>query len=329
MRVILDNNLWSYVGIEGSKAELESLAQSRRLSVRTPPATLLEVLRTKDAQKRNRIIDAMTSRHWVRLRTEADVECEEIVAEARRIRPHWARQLPQPGRPADLREFWTRRIWRQAAQDSAPLAARQRRLMDVVEDHVFGVLKSNSLAMRETDWRAEDLAKVTYMATEEAPDSYLAGWQRGTYAPGWRVEARDVFREALNGHRSMTWAGSGATYRDWLEPYLYLDRVLRDPEDFTRFWLTDVNEVRMPRNWLRWVSGVALLEHKVTRSTGRDNQLACYLPDCDVFLSEDRRFVRALQRVKETAPISLPEIRWVDVEASGGRSVDVIAAALA
>ncbi|MFE4575298.1 hypothetical protein [Streptomyces chartreusis] len=56
--------------------------------------------------------------------------------------------------------------------------------------------------------------------------------------------------------------------------------------------------------------------------------MACYLPDCDVFLSEDRRFVRALQRVKEAAPIPLPEIRWVDIEASGGRVVDVIAAAL-
>ncbi|MFF0892296.1 hypothetical protein [Streptomyces sp. NPDC003278] len=328
MRVILDNNVWSYIGIEGSKAELESLALGRRLSVRTPPATLLEVLRTKDAEKRDRIIDAMTSRHWVRLRTEADVECEEIVAEARRARPQWVRQLPLTGLPADLREFWTRKIWRDAARDSAPLAARTPRAMDAAEEHVFDVMKSNSLAMREVNWRAEDLAKVTYMATEEAPDSYLAGWQRGTRAAGWRVEGRDVFWHALERHDFMTWAGHGSTYGDWLAPYLHLDRVLRDPEDFTRFWLTDIDEARMPRNWLRWVSRVALLEHKVTKSTGRDNQLACYLPDCDVFLSEDRRFVRALQRVKETAPIPLPEIRWVDIEASGDRAVDVIAAAL-
>lgn len=328
MRVILDNNVWSYVGIEGSKAELESLALARRLSVRTPPATLLEVLRTKDVEKRDRIIDAMTSRHWVRLRTEADVECAEFVAEARRTRPEWLRQLPQPGRPAALREFWTRRIWRDAARDSAPLAARQPRLTDAVEDHVFGVLKNNSLAMREADWRAKDLAEVTYLATEEASDSYLAGWPRGTHAAGWRVEGRDVFRHALDRHDLMTWAGDDTTYGDWLGPYLHLDRVLRNPEDFTRFWLTDIDEARMPRNWLRWVSVVALLEHKVTRSTGRDNQLACYLPDCDVFLSEDRRFVRALQRVKETAPIPLPEIRWVDIEASGSRAVEVIAAAL-
>lgn len=47
------------------------------------------------------------------------------------------------------------------------------------------------------------------------------------------------------------------------------------------------------------------------------------------FLSEGRRFVSALLRVKETAPMSLPEIRWVDIEASGGKAVDVIAAALA
>ncbi|MDT0380210.1 hypothetical protein RM572_15735 [Streptomyces sp. DSM 42041] len=328
MRVILDSNVWSYVGIDGCKAELESLARSRRLSVRTPPATLLEVLRTKDAEKRDRIIDAMTSRHWVRLRTEADMECEEFVAEARRLRPQWVRQLPRPGRPAALRDFWTRQIWREAARDSAPLAARQPDLTGEVEDHVFGILKDNSLAMRHSDWRGEDLAKVTYVATEEAPDSYLAGWRHRSPAPGWRVEGRDVFRHALDRHDLKTWAGRDTTYGDWLAPYLYLDRVMRDLEDFTRFWLTDIIEARMPRNWLRWVSGVALLEHKVTKSTGRDNQLACYLPDCDVFLSEDRRFVRALQRVKETAPIALPEIRCVDIEASGGGAVDVIAAAL-
>ncbi|MFD5009966.1 hypothetical protein [Streptomyces chartreusis] len=328
MRVILDNNVWSYVGIEGTKAELESLAQERRLSLRTPPATLLEVLRTKDAEKRDRIIEAMTSRHWVRLRTEVDVECQEFVAEARRTRPHWVRQLSRPGRPATLREFWMRGIWREAARDSGPLAARQPRVMDADEDRVFDVLKSNSLSMRNSDWNAGNLGKVTYLATEEAPDSYLAGWQRGTHVAGWRVEGRDVFRNALDQHDLKTWSGHDTTYGDWVEPYLYLDRVLRDPEDFTRFWLTDVDEARMPRNWLRWVSGVALLEHKVTKSTGRDNQLACYLPDCDVFLSEDRRFVRALQRVKEAAPIPLPEIRWVDIEASGGQVVDVIAAAL-
>lgn len=328
MRVILDSNVWSYVGIEGSKAELESLSHSRRLSIRTPPATLLEVLRTKDVGKRDCIIDAMTSRHWVRLRTEVDVECEEFVAEARRKRPEWVRQLPLPGGPAVLRDFWTRGIWRQAAQDSAPLAARQPRITGSAEDQVFGALKQNSLSMREANWSTDDLTKVTYTATEEAPDSYLAGWHRGTPVAGWRVEGRDVFRHALARHDLMTLTRRDTTFGDWLAPYLHLDRVMQDPEDFTRFWLADVDEARMPRNWLRWVSGVALLEHKVTKSTGRDNQLACYLPDCDVFLSEDRRFVRALQRVKETAPIPLPEIRWVDIKASGGRAVDVIAAAL-
>ncbi|MHB9759916.1 hypothetical protein ACYBSK_36580 [Streptomyces sp. BYX5S] len=329
MRLILDNNVWSYVGIEGSKTELESLARSRQLSVRTPPATLLEVLRTRDAEKRDRIINAMTSRYWVRLRTEVDVECEEFVAEARRLRPKWVRQLPLPGKPAALREFWTRGIWRQAAQDSAPLAARQPHVTDTAEGQVFDVMKRNSLAMREAGRHTNDLAKMTLTAAEEAPDSYLAGWQRGTSVAGWRVEGRDVFRHSLGRQDLMTLAGLDTTFGDWLAPYLHLDRVMRDPEDFTRFWLEDVDEARMPRNWLRWVSGIALLEHKVTTSTGRDNQLACYLPDCDIFLSEDRRFVRALQRVKETSPISLPEIRWVDIEASGGRAVDVIAAELA
>ncbi|MEY6564557.1 hypothetical protein AB8B12_06305 [Streptomyces sp. PGLac3x] len=328
MRVILDNNVWSYVGIEGSKAELESLARTRGLSVRTPPATLLEVLRTKNPEKRDRIIDAMTSRHWTRLRTEADAECEEFVSEVRRARPRWVRQLSQPGRPATLRNFWTRDIWRHAARDSATLSAAQPSFTDEVEDHVFGVMKQNSLAMRESAWQAGNLAELTYLAPEDVPDSYLAGWQRGTRAEGWRVDGRDVFRHALDGHELKTWAGQDSTYGDWVAPYLHLDRALKDPEDFTRFWLTEAEAARMPRNWLRWACGVALWEHKITKSSGRDHQLASYLPDCDLFLSEDRRFVRALERVKADAPFPLPEIRWVEIEASGGRAVDVVAAAL-
>ncbi|MEV5730795.1 hypothetical protein AB0N50_34190 [Streptomyces pharetrae] len=92
---------------------------------------------------------------------------------------------------------------------------------------------------------------------------------------------------------------------------------------------TSIDEARMPRSWLRWVSGIALGEHKVTENTGRDNQLACYLPDCEVFLSEDRHFARTLQQVKESAPVPLPEIHWVGIKASGGRAVGVFETALA
>ncbi|MFI0729071.1 hypothetical protein ACH4S9_08585 [Streptomyces sp. NPDC021225] len=76
------------------------------------------------------------------------------------------------------------------------------------------------------------------------------------------------------------------------------------------------------------LAGVAVLAYGHQEHGPHDNQLACYLPDCDVFLSEDRHLVGALQRVKEPVPIPLPPIRWVDIEASSGRAVDVIAAAL-
>lgn len=116
--------------------------------------------------------------------TEVDAP-DPIVAKPHRIRPQWVGQLPQPGRPTDLRDFWTRGIWQEAARDSAPLAARQPRLTDADEDQVFGVMKSNSLSMREAKWHGEDLSKVTYSATTVAPDAYLAGWQRVfTYQDG-------------------------------------------------------------------------------------------------------------------------------------------------
>src|SRR6185369_13472699 len=115
----------------------------------------------------------------------------------------------------------------------------------------FDALKANSLSMRKAKWRADDLTKVTYEATADAPDSYLAGWPTGTQAATWRVDARDIFRHALSRHAIHKLVGDDGTYVDWLGPYLHLERVMADREDFTRFWLTDVEDIRMPRNWLR------------------------------------------------------------------------------
>lgn len=64
------------------------------------------------------------------------------------------------------------------------------------------------------------------------------------------------------------------------------------------------------------------------RARAATTALACYPPDCDVVRSEERHFVGALQQVKEWAPIPLPAVRWVDIEASSGRALDAIAAAL-
>ncbi len=59
------------------------------------------------------------------------------------------------------------------------------------------------------------------------------------------------------------------------------------------------------RNWLRWAVRTVQLKFKLRESDGQDEQLAAYLPDCDVFLTEDQRFFLVLTEITRAAPASM------------------------
>ena len=307
MRLILDNNLWSYVGQTGSKDDLERFASSQGVTICTPPATLLEVLANNNKQHRDRVVAPMTSPLWRRLRTEVDRECEEIISEAKRVRPEWVLQFPKPDRPASLRTFWTKQIWRQAAQDSDPLAALRPDVMDAASRAAFDNLKTNSLEARRNSWKAGGLEHVMVTLDADAPAEFLEGYAGKRAISPWRLDGRDVYRHQLQ----RPWQGN--TFTDWLAPYLNLNLVTSDWRDFTKFWFEDVTANNMPRNWIRGMTHLAMLESKVTPSSPADGQLATYLMDCDLLLSEDKRFVAAVKRVRAAADFDIPVIERVAV----------------
>src|SRR5688500_19306712 len=92
LRVVFDNNIWSYVGDEGSRPALDKLLDKYGLQLLHAPSVLLEVLRTPRPDVRRRIVQAMVlGRPGRKLRSEADVEADELIREIRRLRPDWLR----------------------------------------------------------------------------------------------------------------------------------------------------------------------------------------------------------------------------------------------
>jgi hypothetical protein len=324
MRVILDTNIWSYIGEQQGRAALEALVRQNQLTILTPPATLLEVLLDENHARRDRTISAMTSPHWVRLRTEADTECAEFVAEAKRKRPKWVRQLPLPGKPAELRSFWTRQIWRAAAKDSDRLADYHRPRNAAVDKTVYDVMKSNSLGARTSKWRTQDLRTVT-LVPGDGEEVNLPGWEDGAPVEPWRFNCRIAYWHALeNVTVGRNGVGSSATYADWLLPYLWPEQVTRNATDFTRFWFQDADLANMPRNWIRTAIDVAQLLGKVTLSAPRDGQLVTYLLDGDLFITEDRRLVTAVDLVRQSSPFPMADVRHLEIANTGILAVDAI-----
>src|SRR5262249_1751670 len=121
MRVILDTNLWSSIRDEETERAFDALMNSRGLRVVVPPSTLLEVVRIPVPEARQQIIHALATGKRDRLPTEAESECMEVVSEMRRARNQWMRTIPHTSRTWSLNNFWTKKIWKEALQDSQRL----------------------------------------------------------------------------------------------------------------------------------------------------------------------------------------------------------------
>ncbi|MBF8184182.1 hypothetical protein ITP53_00145 [Nonomuraea sp. K274] len=331
MRLILDTMLWGYIGQTGSREKFERCALAHGWKVCTPPATLMETFRDTNAERRTAGILALMSPHWVRLHTEADMECMEIVAEAKRLRPKWVRQLPRPGRPAALRDFWKHQIWRATARDPDYMALfrspgkeqQEREEVKLVDAMRWN--RRERLRVNRSSWRLDD---ITVTPTDDALVEDLYGWEAGVPVEPWRLQGRDVLRYALRNRHGVDRPDVDTTVADWLDPYLHLNNMVKDKDDFGRFWLFEVERTRMPRHWMRWAIQESQTMAKVRSSDGRDGQIASYLFDAEVFLTEDGNFFDALERVKEVSLTPFADVRRVRIHPNDADVVEIIESAL-
>ncbi len=152
------------------------------------------------------------------------------------------------------------------------------------------------------------------------PETYLAGWS-GEPVEVWRIMLRDYYwfqLSVLAGRAVIT--KEDTTAADWVGAYVDLPRLRASREDFTQFWLKDVEREYIPRNWLRNAVGIAQFSFKVTPGNPADEQHSSYFLDADLFLSADTRYISMLNLVREDAPFAFAEPRLVN----GDRNISVI-----
>lgn len=309
-RIALDTNLWSYLGDQGAAEEFQRLVDGRGFRVVIPPSTLLEVLRLPLAEPRKRIIDVMTHARRVRLTSEAELESRETVAEVKRCRPQWLRFMPDTAKVVSLHAYWTKRVWREAKEHPEALHVYLVNQSPIAE-HLLGVQRKNRAGVLRDKFDAADLSHLQVTATAELADAQVAGWDGGP-VEAWRWITRKFFWHQLRVvHRRAVSTGEDTTMSDWIGAYVALDRMTGSPEDFTKFWFYDVERCAVPRNWLRWAVHQVQTSMKVTAGNPYDDQHSAYLVDFDVFLSADKRYIQALEIVKNHAGFSMAEPRLV------------------
>jgi hypothetical protein len=236
------------------------------------------------------------------------MEALEVVNEVRRLRPEWLRQFPDTREEARLDTFWTKEVWR-LARKSDELHLRHKR-EEHIEETASVVLRQmkntrKSLLASKGDWSALDYSVA--LNDDNAPAWYVSAVPPEGSVEGWRMDGEGIFWNQL-----AEVPRKRSTYADWVGMYVDLERMTSSHADFARFWFREVDKARMHRSWIRSVGGFALSQVKVTGGHPSDNQHMAYLPDCDVLVTRDENFGKALGMVRKAADFEFADIVVVE-----------------
>ncbi|GGP77786.1 hypothetical protein [Streptomyces sindenensis] len=319
MRIMLDNNIWSYLGDARAGKQFRALTHSLGHRVVTAPSVLLEVLQHPRSDIRAAIIEAMMTATDERLRSEADREGAEVISEVRRLHPEWLRAVPDTGREATWRTYWTKRVWREALEQHERLrvaepARRTARTVQLLVENQ----KEQQEVWREGKFNLRDLSMITLSPSEETTAEQQAGWVPGEKIAAWRPYSQEVYWLAFWKGRRAALTHEDTTYADWVGARVDLHAMCASREAFNRFWLYEVEATHMPRTWLRWAADTVQADMKITNGNPIDVQHAAYLPDCEAFLTADKNFVRVLDRIADQAPAPVGRAHRVAPAAHGG-----------
>jgi hypothetical protein len=305
MRLIIDTNIWSRLADHHQQYPFARLVREKGLEVVVPPATLLEVMWTPDRAARKAAVRLVCRDTWRRLKTEAESEANDLVGEINRLRPKWLRTQPDPGIVADLERFWLRAIWELARSGDRRLLADAQTKGAAERASILNLQRTQQAQWREEGiFRSLEEAQKAIRTLRLGPGSdpnqtrqaELEGWEAGTSVEPWRWYIRAILWDALAQAPIRTaFTGEHTTYADWVGAYVDLSTLRASQRDFGHLLLYEVDEKRMPRAWLRWAVHFAQHSARLGQGNPVDAQLATYLVEADLFVTNDRRLARSLK----------------------------------
>lgn len=306
MDVLLDSNIWRYLVDANATGTLQAIESRTRNRVVIAPAVLYEALRMKDPGLRRQLAEVMTRPAWRRLMPDAYSEAEEFKREVQRLRPMWVREHPDLTYYRRVRSDWKRSrggFWDRARQTPE----REHEYIHQLDRGTVDRARENARRQRQG---VSDLDRSTLEKPLDAivgrPAEPIEGWA-GAPVGMWRLHARSYMTMAL--------LEEGSAHHEWLSGELDVRLALFRSDDWTRFWLYEVEASRMPRLWLRSAFEFMQAFYKVTDGTPVDAQIGSYATEVDMIVSGDKRFVEMCRRCRREAPFWLADAETI----SGGR----------
>ncbi|MFC1761176.1 hypothetical protein ACFL6U_03750 [Planctomycetota bacterium] len=296
-KVIFDTNFWSYLAGNNKEKDFCDVEKELKLEVLLPPSILLEAQKTKDRQKRIKIIKAMNTPNRETTRTEADLEAGELVSEVRRLLPECRNKYGNTNRIKKLRRFWIKGIWKDAIGNTD---FYHKRMLDQDKCGVDQVIKEqqkNKKLMHEAKWDVNKTRPSEIKAQFSDKDTFASRFaeKNKKYEP-WRIVNLYYYKKHLD-FVVLPKNEDQRTVADWCEPRINIKDFLGNEKRYVDFWLSGIQLENMQRNWLRWAVHALQPFRKITIGNAYDDQHSAYLVDAEYFFTSDRRYFECLQTI--------------------------------
>ena len=297
MRVLLDSNVWRYIVDVGAQNELFPAAQSGGVTIVVAPVIVNECLRLRDKVLRKSIIELMTRSCWHRSMPDAFLECDDLIREIARLKPHWLLASPNIRFHRKLKYDWKSRpdgFWAAARTSPERLAKRY----ELREAPVLGLARETSYGARELMIEQRGSFANQSLRTLTGTCTLITGESSPPVA-FWRVSAISIWSNMLQ--------IPNYAFRQWLGCYVDVDLMLADLQNLFRFWMYEASEIQLPRCWLRAAFEALQSERRVTDGNPVDSAIGVHLTDVDLVVSADRNFVSIVNRCHSEAPFNVAQ----------------------
>lgn len=237
-KVILDTNLWSYVGDEESVGSLQEVLKRAGCVVALAPSMLIELLRNPHQDSRARHIAAITSIKGDHLASEAELCARDFIKMVERLRPHWKRAIADMATVAKYHREWTRDVWRWAASDPEHAHLTVTRGTDVSRA-IVDVQRRNRKSFLKDNFASDYLHLLAQADSPEDAARYIPGWD-GREIDAWRFDLAARYWFNMTTRRgNPNYTGLVQTNRDWIGSRIDLETATADAEDFARMWFEE------------------------------------------------------------------------------------------
>jgi len=293
MLVLLDTNIWRYLvdGGFGDSLFQETRRSNKRVAI--APAVIIESLRMSDPKLRNKIIELQTRGCWERLMPDSFLECEDVKREMLTIHPEWALEEENSNLFRKLRYDWLRSkggFWEKVRVETEKVANHYRLRDSSTLEEVRSQLRDARKSVVDTGNR---------ILNTNSLDDLKGSWRDGRtgekiVVDAWRVYAVTIWSNMLSRE---------SAFRQWLGCAIDLDFLLMHrASDFVNFWQSEVQQEKVPREWLRAAIYAMQSERKVTDGNPTDSAISTHAIDVDLIVSADKNLVAMLNRLQDEAP---------------------------